>query len=93
MVALVQHVRSMDLSGVRVPTLLVYARDDEVVDPAEAEGALVRIGASTRATFLVESSGDPAHHVLAGSIMSPGTTDAVRERILEFLDGSGAASR
>ncbi|HSH74867.1 MAG TPA: alpha/beta fold hydrolase [Longimicrobiales bacterium] len=93
MMALVEHVRSMDLRGVRAPALLIYSRADAVVDPQESERVLSGLGASGASTFLVEGSGDPASHVLAGSIMSPGTTEAVRRRILDFLAGSGIAPR
>jgi len=89
MAALVRHVRSLDLSDVRVPTLVVYSRNDQVVDTGETERLLAGLGESGPSTVLVEGSGDPAHHVVAGSIMSPETTDRVREGILDFLTRSG----
>jgi esterase/lipase len=86
MAALVDHVRGIDLSAVRVPVLAVYARNDAIVDTNETEHILAGLdGGRGPATFLVEGSGDPAHHVVAGAIMSPGTTDAIREAILDFL--------
>ena len=85
MMALVEHVRSMDLARVRVPTLLVYSRADQVVDPDETARVLGGLGARP-AVHVLESSGDPAEHVIAGAIMSPGTTDMVRQRIRGFLE-------
>lgn len=91
MMALVEHVRSMDLERVRVPTLLVYSTEDQVVDPDETARVLGALGGEGPTVHVVEGSGDPAEHVIAGSIMSPGTTDAIRERILEFLERRGLA--
>ena len=88
MMALVEHVRSLDLAGVTVPTLVAYSRQDAVVDPESTERVLAGLGGRGAAYFLVPDSGDPAHHVIAGDIMSPGTTDAVRERILAFLEST-----
>ena len=92
MMALVAHVRSLDLGQVRAPTLVVYSSRDAVVDPSETESVLASLGGAGPMLFLVEDSGDPAHHVIAGDIMSPASTDAVRERILAFLQSTDAAT-
>ncbi len=89
MMALVDHVRTMDLSAVTAPALVLYSPDDSVVDPEATKRVLTRPGAPSTTFFAVTDSGDPSHHVLAGSIMSPGTTDEVRTRILTFLAGVG----
>jgi alpha-beta hydrolase superfamily lysophospholipase len=85
MMALVEHVRTMDLSAVTAPTLVVYSPNDAVVDPAETRRVLARLGGGGATYFPVEESGDPSNHVLAGSIMSLGTTDRVRTRVADFL--------
>ncbi|MBM4183005.1 MAG: alpha/beta fold hydrolase [Gemmatimonadetes bacterium] len=89
MAALVAHVRSLDLERVRAPTLVVYSPHDQVVAPAATERVLASLGSDGPTYFVVDDSGDPAHHVVAGAIMSPGTTDRIRARIVEFLDGAG----
>jgi len=86
---LVDHVRSLDLAAIRAPTLLLYAPDDQVVDAEEATRVLAALGGHGPSAYVVEGSGDPAAHVVAGSIMSPGTTDAVRDRIVRFLHDAG----
>lgn len=85
MMALVRHVRSMDLADVRVPTLLVYSKADQVVDAEWTARVLGALGGTGPTVHLVERSGDPAAHVIAGSIMSPGNTGEVRARIVDFL--------
>ncbi|HUF75505.1 MAG TPA: alpha/beta fold hydrolase [Longimicrobiales bacterium] len=89
MMAMVGHVRSMDLGRVRVPTLLFYSSSDQVVDAQETARILGGLGGDGPTVHLVEDSGDPAAHVIAGAIMSPGTTDRVRERILDVLEEEG----
>jgi pimeloyl-ACP methyl ester carboxylesterase len=92
MAALVRHVRSMDLAAVKSPTLLVYSPQDRVVDPTETRGVLAGLGGEGPSVYVVDGSGDRAAHVVAGSIMSPETTDAVRERVVDFLERSGVLS-
>lgn len=89
MMALVDHVRTMDLSAATVPMLVLYSPDDSVVDPEATKRVLRRPEAPAPTFFAVTDSGDPSHHVLAGRIMSPGTTDEVRTRILTFLADVG----
>jgi esterase/lipase len=91
MMALVARVRAMDLTLLRDPTLLVYSTDDRVVDPMKTERALDRLGGTGPSVYRVQGSGDPEAHVIAGAIMSPGTTDEVRERIVAFLSEHGLA--
>ncbi len=92
MMALVEHVRSQDVGRIRVPTLVVYSQQDAIVDAAETERVLASLGGSGPTFFVVEDSGDPQHHVIAGDIMSPGSTDHVRERTLAFLESTGTGT-
>ena len=85
MMATVDLVRSLDPSAVRVPTLVYYSPSDEVVDPAAIERLIATLGERGSLRQQVNDSGDPAHHILAGDILSPGTTDRIREEIAEFL--------
>ena len=85
MVALARHVGSMDLSGVSVPALLVYSPDDLVVDARGTERVVSRLGSARTEVLVVRRPGDPERHVLAGDILSPGTTESVRQGVLAFL--------
>ncbi len=89
MAGLVAHVQSMDLSALRTPTLVIYSPLDRVVDAQQTERPLARLGGSGPEWLVVEDDGDPAHHVVAGDIMSPATTDEVREGVLAFLAEAG----
>ena len=85
MMALVEHVRTMPLNGVTVPTLVAYSRDDAVVDAEETRLAYERLGSSSKQLVEISASEDPEQHVIAGDIMSPGTTDEIVRSILNFL--------
>ena len=85
MMALVEHVRTMDLAGITVPTLVLYSPDDEVVDPLETYVQVTEMTGAKPRVQVVRTTSDPAHHVLAGDIISPESNSEVVERILDFL--------
>jgi pimeloyl-ACP methyl ester carboxylesterase len=93
MMALVDHVRSLPVGALRVPTLVLYSRGDQVVDPEATERAMERLSDGAAVMRVVEGSSDPEQHVIAGEIMSHTTTDLLRRDILAFLEplvGAGA---
>jgi esterase/lipase len=86
MMALVERVRTLDFRDASTPVLVVYSPEDEVVDPAGTDRVLARYGAASIERRTVTGSGDPGQHVLAGDLVSPGTTDSVVDMILGFLE-------
>ena len=90
--ALVAFVRASDLGAVSAPTLVVYSRRDAVVDPAATEACFARLGAPAKRLVAFEEAEDPAHHVLAGEILSPTATAALLTLCREFLAAQGAGS-
>jgi pimeloyl-ACP methyl ester carboxylesterase len=85
MMALVDLVRHADLARMTVPTLVLYSPEDQVVDPEEIRRRVSTFGSATVELVAVAGEEDPSHHVLAGDIVSPGTTDATVARMLAFL--------
>lgn len=85
MMGLVEEVRTAELEGVTVPTLVVYVPGDRVVDARETERAYARLGSARKAIFPVERPGDPDRHVPAGAALSPESTRLVQTRIEAFL--------
>jgi len=85
MMALVDHVRGQDPAAVRTPVLVLYSPEDQVVDARRTEALFPRLGSARKELVVVEGSDDPAHHVLAGDIVSPGGTDAAVARIADFV--------
>ncbi len=84
--ALVRIVRALPLEEVNAPVFMAYSPLDRVVDPSAALAALGRIGSPLKRSLVVEGDEDTQHHVLAGDILSPGTTAPVAREIIEFLE-------
>ena len=91
MMALVEHVRTMDPSAIDVPTLVLYSPDDSVVDATETLRALAGFSGTDPQSYEVKSSSDPSRHVLAGDVLSPSSGDDVRRRIVSFLEEVGVS--
>jgi hypothetical protein len=70
---------------VTAPTLVLYSPEDEVVDPAAILRYVARFGAPVRDEVQITGVEEPGRHVLAGDIVSPGTTDTVAAEVLAFL--------
>lgn len=88
MMGLVDLVEGLDLKQITLPTLVLYSPEDSVVSPARTEARFQELGTARKALIEVEETGDPSHHVIAGDIMSPGSTDAVVKRIVGFVRGN-----
>ncbi len=87
MMALVERARTLDLRDATTPALVLYSPKDDVVDPLATERAFGRYGAHVERR-VVTGGEDPSNHVLAGDLLSPGSTDAVVDMILGFLERS-----
>jgi len=85
MMAVVRRARTLDDASIQAPTLVVYSEGDQVVDPEQTKRIVPRVTSSSPTMYVVEGAEDPGQHVIAGAIMSPGATEAVRARIRDFL--------
>ncbi len=93
MMGLVEATADSDLTAIAMPVLVLQSPDDTVVDPVATEEAVARM-TSAEVTLRTDIHPDDAsHHLLAGEIMSPSTTDDVRAIIVDFLVESGLADR
>lgn len=88
LVAMVSEIRDMDLSGVHVPTLMIYSPDDSVVRPEVALEKLATLGASTD-TMVVRRATDANMHVIVGDALGPENTIPVARRTIDWLRGLG----
>lgn len=85
MMALVERVRTMDLSSIVAPTLVLYSPDDDVVDVDEIRARFATMTSAPIQTSDIPSTTDPSSHVLAGSIVSPESVDEARSLMADFL--------
>lgn len=88
---LVEVMRLVDLVGGRLPDrirqrlLVFYSPDDSVVSPSMISEAYAAVSAPAKALIDVSHTSDPSHHVLAGDILSPETTEEIAGQIVEFI--------
>jgi len=86
MMGMVRLVRGLDLSKIRVPCLVIYSPRDEVIHVPSLEHAFNQMGCVRKQLVPFTGSADPGQHILAGDIFSPGTSDALAEIIVSFID-------
>lgn len=90
MTVLVDTVYALDFSDALVPALFWFSDDDQVVRPDRTHKVAERWGGPATVNLVTMGPGDdPASHVIAGRLMSPGQTDAAVEGILAWLNGLG----
>lgn len=85
MLALVEAVTGLKLESIAAPTLLVRSDRDTVIDMAIADSTVARFASSMKKTHIVRDSDDPWGHVIAGDILSPGSTDGIATAIVDFV--------
>ncbi|WP_411280812.1 alpha/beta hydrolase [Gemmatimonas sp.] len=88
MQALVEYVRALPLTGYDTPTLALYNRNDQVVDAERTTHWLDALDAEgmvkSQRMLVIPTKGEDGH-VIAGRIVSPSQTRAVRDRIVAFV--------
>ena len=89
LVAMVREIRELDMSGVTVPTLMVYSPDDKVVRPDWALEKLETLGAAVTDTMVVRRATDLNMHVIVGDALGPENTLPVARRTVDWLRGLG----
>ncbi|KAA9009845.1 alpha/beta hydrolase [Histidinibacterium aquaticum] len=82
--------RAVRFERIGVPALFVYGLNDRVVSPRAVARVAGRWGAPVeRFEVAFESGDDPMGHVVAGDILSPGQTDRVVARALDWARRQG----
>ncbi len=90
MSALVDAVYVLDFSTAKVPALFWFSDDDQVVRPDRTHAVAEAWGGPAAVKLVtMRPEDDPASHVIAGRLMSPGQTDAAVAGILDWLSEQG----
>jgi esterase/lipase len=84
MMGLVKFVRESALQSIKKPVLVIYSPNDKVVNSQEVERRYAQIGSDIKEIQPILDSGNPENHVLAGDILAPNNTQAVKKLILDF---------
>ncbi|NDY71190.1 alpha/beta hydrolase [Desulfobacter hydrogenophilus] len=85
MMGMVRLVRGLDLSKIRVPCLVIYSPQDQIVHIPSLELAFKRMGCLKKQLVPFTGSADPGQHILAGDIFSPGTSEELADMIVSFV--------
>lgn len=82
---LMNEVEKIDKSAIRTPTLMIYSPRDQVVDPEAIVQVFAHWGGTHKRLLAFEGATDPAQHVLAGDVLSPGSTGEMTRLIDAYL--------
>ncbi len=85
MMGMVKTVQKLDLEKIKVPVLIIYSPHDKVVNTKITEAYFQRLGSRPKKLWVFTQSPDQAQHVIAGDIVSPGTTEALLAGIQDFI--------
>ncbi len=85
MMRLLDHVKNMELEQINVPSLFIYSPNDQVVSAEEIETTFARFGSEKKMLEAIEEVEDRSNHVLAGRILSPGSTLPIADMIESFV--------
>jgi alpha-beta hydrolase superfamily lysophospholipase len=88
MMELVKLTARLNLDAVSPPLQVIYAPGDRVVSPRAIVRTFAAIGAERKELVPFTRSQDPSQHILAGDILSPGTTAEVSDMIRKFIRNS-----
>ncbi len=84
--ALIELIDEELLASIGAPTLIFLSPNDRIIDPEAVRDAMGPLGASHKELVSVTEVEDASNHVLAGDILSPGTTASVAARMRLFVE-------
>ncbi len=84
MAALTKLAHDAPVEEIGIPAFFVYSAGDRIVDAEVTADIAARWGALSD-SLLIESSGDPQNHVIAGDALSPQTNALIVETTVNWL--------
>jgi pimeloyl-ACP methyl ester carboxylesterase len=84
MAALTKLAHDAPVEEIGIPAFFVYSAADRIVDAEMTADIAARWGALAD-SLLIESSGDPQNHVIAGDALSPQTNELIIETTVNWL--------
>lgn len=86
LLALMDEVASINKENITAPQIVLYSSNDKVVDTT----AIVKIMKSYKNAIVdvieFNQTEDPSHHILAGDLISPSSTQAVTDIVIEAVN-------
>lgn len=84
MAALTKLAHDALVEEIGIPALFIYSSADQIVDAEVTRDVAARWGALAD-SLLIESSGDPQNHVIAGDALSPQTNELITATTVNWL--------
>jgi len=84
--AVTKAAREADYARVTTPVLVFLSDNDTVVKPEASRSVMAGWPGAEIVALEMGEGDDPDAHVIAGNIMSPGQTDIVVEKLLDWLE-------
>jgi pimeloyl-ACP methyl ester carboxylesterase len=84
MAALTKLAHDAPVEEIGIPAFFIYSAADRIVDADVTADIAARWGALAD-SLLIESSGDPQNHVIAGDALSPQTNELIIETTVDWL--------
>lgn len=85
MMGVVEIARKKRLELIKQPVLVLYSPDDQIISVDAVVENYSRFASKQKQILSIKNPGDPQHHILAGDVLSPGSTQIVYELIMQFL--------
>ena len=85
MMKAVKLIRQCDLQNIFHPVLVLYSEEDGLLDIQAIKTIYEKIASEYKSLQVIEGAQGETHHVLAGDIQSPATTNVVEQKITAFL--------
>ena len=87
LMGIIDLVETIDKAVIKVPTLIIFSPNDQVIDTDAIRDNFAQFGSSQKQLVEYLNSSDPGQHVLAGDIASPNSTPELVDMIMTFLQG------
>ena len=82
---LIKYVHSLDYESINAPMLMIVSPEDKVVDARETIAMFDKIGSDNKELVEYYEVQDPVHHILAGDVLSPLSTEPMANIITDFV--------
>jgi len=86
MMKLVDYVLNLSVQKISAPTLVLYSDADSLVDTKKIQQLYAQFGSKIKEIDRISGAQGSQHHVLAGDILSPKTTEIVQSKVTSFIE-------
>jgi alpha-beta hydrolase superfamily lysophospholipase len=90
MLELVEDISRLNLSTIKIPVVIFYSPEDEVINVKAVENFFTKFGSNNKKLVAIDTNGMQHSHVIAGAILAPNLTDVIVATSADFIEDIGA---